>query len=49
MALINNLRANLSPDYLIEIEEKGITLHYSYLNEKGEILYEYIFSANDLK
>ena len=49
MALINNLRANINPDYLIEIEEKGITLHYSYLNEKGEILYEYIFSANDLK
>ena len=49
MALINNLRANINPDYLIEIEEKGITLHYSYLNERGEILYEYIFSANDLK
>ncbi len=49
MALINNLRANLNPDYLIEIEEKGITLHYSYLNDKGNILYEFIFTAEDLK
>lgn len=49
MNLINNLRANINPDYLIEIEEKGITLHYSYLNEKGDLLYEYIFTADDLK
>lgn len=49
MNLINNLRANINPDYLIEIEEKGITLHYSYLNETGDILYEFIFTADDLK
>lgn len=47
--VLNNLRANLSPDYLREIEEKGITLHYSYLNEKGDVLYEFIFSADDLR
>lgn len=47
--VLNNLRANLNPDYLIEIEDKGITLHYSYLNDKGNILYEFIFTADDLK
>ena len=47
--VLNNLRANLNPDYLSEIEDKGITLHYSYLNDKGNILYEFIFTADDLK
>ena len=47
--VLNNLRANLTPDYLSEIEDKGITLHYSYLNDKGNILYEFIFTADDLK
>lgn len=47
--VINNLRANMSPDYITEIEEKGISLHYSYLDEKGNLLYEFIFTADDLK
>lgn len=47
--VLNNLRANLTTNYLSEIEEKEITLHYSYLNEKGDILYEFIFTADDLK
>ena len=47
--LINNLRANLSSNYLTEIEEQGISLHYTYLNEKDDILFEFIFTANDLK
>ena len=47
--ILNNLRANLTTNYLSEIEEKEITLHYSYLNEKGDILYEFIFTADDLK
>ena len=29
--VLNNLRANLNPDYLSEIEDKGITLHYSMI------------------
>lgn len=47
--LINTLRANLSPEYLTEIEEKGITLHYTYTGEQGEILFEFILAAADLK
>ncbi|MDE5685249.1 MAG: hypothetical protein K2I26_01695 [Paramuribaculum sp.] len=49
IAIQNNLRANMSADYLNEIEKQGITLHYTYLNDAGDILYEYIFTAEDLK
>lgn len=48
-SLINTLRSNMSPDYLIEIEEKGISLRYSYFNERGDLLYELILTAEDLK
>ena len=47
--LINNLRSILSPDYLTEIEERGITLHYTYLNDRNDVLFEFVFTANDLK
>lgn len=49
MNLINNLRANISPHYLTEIEEQGISLHYTYLNEKDEFLYEVVLTAKELK
>ena len=49
MNLINGIRKTLSEDYLKEIEEKGITLHYTYLNENFDVLYELIFTADDLK
>lgn len=47
--LINNLRANMSPNYLNEIEEQGISLHYTYLNDAGDFLYELRFTAEDLR
>lgn len=47
--LINSLRTKISPDYLTEIEEQGISLHYTYLNEKDDVLYEFVFTADDLK
>lgn len=47
--LLNNLRANMSHDYVTEIEQEGITLHYTYRNEQGEKLFEFIFTAQDLK
>lgn len=47
--LLNNLRANLSPDYVKEIEDQGIRLHYSYLDEKDNLLFEFIFSSDDLR
>lgn len=47
--LINNLRANMSSNYLNEIEEQGISLHYTYLNDAGDILYELRFTAEDLR
>lgn len=47
--LINNLRANMSPNYLNEIEQQGISLHYTYLNDAGDILYELRFTAEDLR
>lgn len=49
MNLINNLRANMNPDYLMEIEEEGISLHYSYRDEKDNTLFEFIFTAYDLR
>lgn len=47
--LINALRSNIAPDYMTEIEEQGIKIHYVYKNSKGEELYDFIFTANDLK
>ena len=47
--LVNNLRSTISQDYLNEIEEKGITLYYKYLNERGEVIFEFAFTADDLK
>ncbi len=47
--LINNLRANMSPNYLVEIEEENITLHYTYLDREGTLLFEFRFTADDLK
>lgn len=47
--LLNNLRANMSQDYITEIEQKGITLHYTYRNERGATLFEFVFTAQDLK
>lgn len=47
--LINSLRSVISPDYMTEIEEQGITIHYIYKNCMGETLYEFIFTADDLK
>lgn len=46
--LLNNLRANLSENYIEEIKEQGITLHYTYYNEKGEKLFEFVFGRDDL-
>lgn len=39
----------MSPNYLNEIEEQGISLHYTYLNDAGDILYELRFTAEDLR
>lgn len=49
MNVLNNLRANISPDYVTEIEEQEISLHYTYLDKEGELLYEFIFTADDLR
>lgn len=49
MNLANNLRKNISPEYMTEIEEKGISLFYTYNNEQGELLYEFVFTAENLK
>ncbi len=47
--LTNNLRSVMSADYVKEIEEKGISLHYTYHNIQGDVLFEYVFTATDLK
>lgn len=39
----------MSSNYLNEIEEQGISLHYTYLNDAGDILYELRFTAEDLR
>ncbi|MDE6042799.1 MAG: hypothetical protein K2G07_04535 [Muribaculaceae bacterium] len=44
-----NLRANLIPEYIAEIKEKGIKIRYNYLNNNGEALYEFVFSAEDFE
>lgn len=47
--LISSLRINIAPEYITEIEEKGIAIHYVYKNSKSEPLFDFTFTANDLK
>lgn len=49
LKMINNLRSSIDPHYIIEMEEQGITLHYTYLDKNGDKLYEVIISSEDLK
>lgn len=47
--MINSLRSTIAPEYTKEIEEQGIKIHYVYKNNKGEELYDFVFTDEDLR
>ena len=47
--IVNTLGKNMAPVYLKEMEEKGITTYFTYLDKQGNLLFELIITADDYK